>query len=260
MLMQGPSTKFKKGAPGHTSQMLFIETPPLVPNVPIAKQTTQLKAPTPAAVVAKTPKTARNHPVAPAPKPVHVVAKHIPKAAPKVIAAELPTELAHAAPEDISTPPIPEEIATTSTDSISTDQAAAIPAAVSSPAESAAEMAPIVTQVAPSAGGNGGAYGTANSSDAIALYLSRVASKVKPNLQYLVNLKRIRLKGEVGVRFTILDSGMVSGLEVVETSGRIDLDQTAKAAVLRAQPFERPTVLSANSRTVRIPVVFKPDL
>ena len=145
-------------------------------------------------------------------------------------------------------------------DSVSTAQAAAVPAAPFAPAASGAEMAAVVTQVAPTAGGNGGAFGKADSSNAIALYLTQVAAKVKPNLQYLVNLKRIRLKGEVGVRFTILETGMISGLEVVETSGRPELDQTAKAAVLRAQPFARPTVLSQNSRTVRIPVVFKPDL
>ena len=72
LAMQGPSSHFKKGAPGHTtSQMLFIETPPLVPQIPVATQTTQLKTPTPAPVVAKTPVVKPKLAVMPTPKKVH---------------------------------------------------------------------------------------------------------------------------------------------------------------------------------------------
>lgn len=88
-------------------------------------------------------------------------------------------------------------------------------------------------------------------------YLARLRQRVHESLRYPAAARRRGLAGGVTIELTILPSGAIRDVTIVESSSHPLLDQAALDTVreLRAQPF--PTNVPPRTLRVRLPVVFR---
>jgi protein TonB len=87
-------------------------------------------------------------------------------------------------------------------------------------------------------------------------YLAHLRRRIQEALRYPAAARRRGLAGTVTVELTILPSGAIGPVSVIQPSAHPLLDEAAVATVrsLRAHPF--PAELPGRTLTVRLPVVF----
>jgi protein TonB len=87
-------------------------------------------------------------------------------------------------------------------------------------------------------------------------YLAHLRRRIQEALRYPAAARRRGLAGTVTVELTILPSGAIGPVSVIQPSAHPVLDEAAVATVrsLRAHPF--PAELPGRTLTVRLPVVF----
>lgn len=88
-------------------------------------------------------------------------------------------------------------------------------------------------------------------------YLARLRQRVHEALRYPPAARRRGLTGAVTIELTILPSGLIRDVSVVESSSHTILDEAAVETVrtLRSQPF--PRNVPPRTLRVRLPVVFE---
>lgn len=94
------------------------------------------------------------------------------------------------------------------------------------------------------------------SEDELALYLSKIRTKIQENLRYPSLAKRFRLEGECIVEFEILNDGSVekSSIKIKNSSGHRNLDEKAVETILGVSPFDAPP---NGKMEIILPVAFK---
>lgn len=93
---------------------------------------------------------------------------------------------------------------------------------------------------------------------AVSNYPGKVRSRLSRAIRYPSEAKRERLRGTALVRFTVSQSGNVSGVSLARSAGSPVLDKAALATVSRAAPFPKiPEGSGRNSWTFTVPVSFK---
>ena len=93
------------------------------------------------------------------------------------------------------------------------------------------------------------------SQDKLALYLSKVRTKIQENLRYPPLAKRLKLEGESVVAFEILADGSIreSSIEIKNSSGHKSLDRQAIDTIVSVSPFDTPP---QNNMSIVLPVAF----
>ncbi|WP_159585998.1 energy transducer TonB [Chelativorans xinjiangense] len=105
--------------------------------------------------------------------------------------------------------------------------------------------------------GRTAARATAIGNAAVSNYPGKIVSRLRRALRYPRAAQRERLRGEVGVAFTVAGNGAVSGIRVVRSSGSPILDQAAVETVRRAAPFPAiPDGAGRSSWPFTVPLAF----
>ncbi|WP_163271920.1 energy transducer TonB [Chelativorans alearense] len=105
--------------------------------------------------------------------------------------------------------------------------------------------------------GRTAARATAIGNAAVSNYPGKIVSRLRRALRYPRAAQRERLRGEVGVAFTVAGNGAVSGIRVVRSSGSPILDQAAIESVQRAAPFPAiPDGAGRSSWPFTVPLAF----
>lgn len=68
-------------------------------------------------------------------------------------------------------------------------------------------------------------------------YMTRLKEKIESIWKYPPDAAARGIYGDLRIKFTIKKDGMLGAVEVVRTSGHIDLDEAAKQALKDAEPF-----------------------
>ncbi|MBC7692493.1 MAG: TonB family protein [Methylotenera sp.] len=98
-----------------------------------------------------------------------------------------------------------------------------------------------------------GQGGSANEVSLQGFYVLRMRQRIGAALEYPKSLQAQDMKGIAELRISLLNSGQVNRIELLQSSGKPELDRLAVAAVLRAQPYGP---LSKGFQ-VRLPVSFQ---
>ena len=85
------------------------------------------------------------------------------------------------------------------------------------------------------------------------IHFSYIRERVNAALRYPLMARKQGWSGQVRVEFTILASGRIADLKIVESSGHRVLDRQALRAVESANPFPPPPVVA----TITLPVNFE---
>lgn len=108
-------------------------------------------------------------------------------------------------------------------------------------------------------GGFGRGLGSTNQSGnaAVSNYPGKVVAKLRRVLRYPREAQRDRITGEVRVSFVVAESGAVSSIRVVASSGYPVLDRAAVETVQRAAPFPAiPKEAGRSSWPFTVPLAF----
>lgn len=89
-------------------------------------------------------------------------------------------------------------------------------------------------------------------------YLLELINKINANKYYPKKAKRRGWQGQVKLRFSILPSGEVSDIEILESSNYRQLDKSALEAIYNSIPFEPiPPGLGLTRLDLELPIVYQ---